>query len=88
MANPVIQSGGPFSGRFIEIGFPHLRLGHPQLHPEGWRVAYRDVHCLLLSADNELSLQVGREIFRIPFKADNPKNQEGLAALTAALANS
>ena len=89
MANPVIQAGGVFSKHFMEVSFLHLRLSDPAgQHPDNWQVSYREVDCVLLSPANQLTMQIGKRLFSIPVKPDNPAHREALDALSAALARS
>lgn len=42
---------------------------------------FDQIECILLSPEYLLSFQVGREVFSLPTKADNPKHQEAIVTL-------
>jgi hypothetical protein len=45
------------------------------------RFRFSDIACILMSPDNILSLQVGKEIFSIPTDPNNAKHQTVIATL-------
>ena len=42
---------------------------------------FHEILCVLLSPDNQLSFQVGQEVFTLAVKPDNKKHQAVIAAL-------
>jgi hypothetical protein len=52
------------------------------------RFKFEEILCVLMSADNKLSFQVGLEVFSIPTKPNNPKHQKAIAALLEAVQGS
>jgi hypothetical protein len=49
------------------------------------RFRFRQIECLLLSADDKLSFQVGAEVFTIQTKPGNPKHQRVIDILAGEL---
>ena len=45
------------------------------------RFRFRDIECILMSPENRLSFQVGKEVFSIPTKPGDQKHQEVIATL-------
>lgn len=45
------------------------------------RIKFHQIELILLSPDNLLSLQMGNEVFSIPFKPQDAKHQSALAEL-------
>jgi hypothetical protein len=45
------------------------------------RFRFHQIDCVLMSPDHKLSFQVGREVFTIPTKPDDPKHQQVIACL-------
>jgi hypothetical protein len=64
----VVQSDGV---KFIETKFIGGRR-HFRFH---------EIHCILMSPENQLSFQVAEEVFTLPVKPDNKKHQAVIAAL-------
>jgi hypothetical protein len=44
---------------------------------------FRDISCILMSADSTLSFQVGKEVFSIPTKPGNEKHQTVIETLVS-----
>ena len=49
---------------------------------------FADVSCALMSADHQLSFQVGNEVFCIAVKPEKPKHAQTLSAFLTSLENS
>lgn len=49
------------------------------------RFAFREIDCVLLSAQGVLSFQVGREVFSVPTKRGDKKHQEVIDTLVREL---
>jgi len=47
----------------------------------GKRFPFSRIDCVLMSVDNKLSFQVGKEVFSIPTDPNNAKHQEAINAL-------
>ena len=45
------------------------------------RFQFSQIESVLMSSDNKLSFQVGKEVFTIPTKPDNAKHKEAINAL-------
>lgn len=86
MANPIIKAPGMFSGHYLEITFMGVQYNDPEALRIGIkRCNFDKISCVLLSPTHDLSFQVGKDLFRIPTKPNDPKHQEAIAALLAGL---
>jgi hypothetical protein len=45
------------------------------------RFHFHQIDCILMAPDHKLSFQVGREVFTIPTKPDDPKHQNVITCL-------
>ncbi|MEO7413455.1 MAG: hypothetical protein ABIZ81_08860 [Opitutaceae bacterium] len=89
MSNPIITTGGMLSSHYLEVTFMGVRYSGAQASGTAVkRCNFEKITGVLLSPAHELSFQIGKEIFRIPTKPDDPKHQAAIAALIAGLQRS
>jgi hypothetical protein len=51
-------------------------------------IAFKNILCVLMSADNVLSLQVGQEVYSLPVNPSKAKHQATIAALLQGISQS
>ncbi len=82
--NLTISASSLFTRRFLKV----RKNGVKYYGSSFWgarRFDFDEIECLLMSVDNQLSFQVGGEVFTIATRPDKPRHQAVIAALMEGL---
>ncbi len=83
-----ISARSLFDARTLVVKRDHVRFTEGAIALRARRFRFEEIVCVLLSPAEELSFQVGQEVFSIRTKPGNEKHQAVIAALTAGVQGS
>jgi hypothetical protein len=75
-----IANNSLFEKHFLTVDSEGVRLYNGGLFGAK-RYRFNEIESVLLSGNHTLSIQVGKEVFSIPTKPENPKHQNAIAFL-------
>lgn len=83
-----ITSGGLFTRHFLVLKRDGVKFYEGTIGFGTRSFRFREIECVLLSADDRLSFQVGNEVFSIPTKPAKPKHRAVIDTLVERLESS
>jgi len=75
-----IKASSLFTNHYLDVQSDGVRFCESALGGSR-RFRFREINCILMSADSKLSFQVGKEVFSIPTNPGNKKHQAVIATL-------
>jgi hypothetical protein len=77
-----IDASSLVTRRYLDVSSDGVRFADTPVGGSR-RFRFREISCILMSADSKLSFQVGREVFSIPTKPGNKKHETVVATLVS-----
>ncbi len=82
---PKISAGTLFKNHWLKVLPDGVQFYESSIGFSARRFRFEQIACVLMSADNELSFQVGNEVFSIPATPLKPAHRVAIDALVAGL---
>jgi len=76
-----INASSLFSSHYLTVTSDGVKYFEGAVGISARTFRFNQIECVLMSADNKLSFQVGREVFTIPTDPNNTKHQTVIATL-------
>jgi hypothetical protein len=80
-----ISKGSLFEKSFLVVDKKGIKVYSSAISASTRRIRFDQIECVLMSADNRLSVQVGQDIFTIQTDAGSEKHQAVIDALLAGI---
>jgi hypothetical protein len=77
-----------FVAHYLVVGRERVTFYESTIGFGARRFKFWQIDCVLMSPDDRLSFQVGKEVFSIPTKPDKPKHRAAVEALLEGLRQS
>ncbi len=83
-----IKASSLLTARYLLVKKDHVRYCETAIGSRIKKFKFNEIQCVLMSADNVLSLQVGRDVYKLPVKPGNRTHQETIDALVQGIRQS
>jgi hypothetical protein len=78
-----ITSSGLFTKTWLKVQSDGVKFCEAAVGSSKRHFRFSQIECILMSPDNKLSFQVGKEIFSIPINPANQKHQSVMATFVS-----